>query len=61
MDVLCHGVANKSIVNGYLNDKQKKIHKKINDYRFRVNRKIAIVGLAVARECVWISMMVQGL
>ena len=39
VDVLCHGVANKSIVNGYLNDKRKKIHKKINDYRFRVKPK----------------------
>ena len=39
VEVLCHGVANKSIVNGYLNDKQKKIHKKMNDYRFRVKPK----------------------
>lgn len=36
VDVLCHGISNKSIVNGYLKDKEKKYQKKLTGYRFRV-------------------------
>lgn len=36
VDVLCHGVASKKIVDEYIADKQKRYKKKITDYRFRV-------------------------
>lgn len=36
MDVLCHGVANKKVVNSYLKSKEKQYHKKIIGYQFRV-------------------------
>lgn len=39
MDVLCHGVANKKVVNAYLQSKEKQYHKKIVGYQFRVKEK----------------------
>lgn len=36
VDVLCHGVANKDIVNAYLADKEKQMGMPIDEYRFRV-------------------------
>ena len=39
MDVLCHGVANKRVVNSYLRSKEKHYRKKIVGYQFRVKDK----------------------
>ncbi|MBQ8971728.1 MAG: Coenzyme F420 hydrogenase/dehydrogenase, beta subunit C-terminal domain [Clostridia bacterium] len=36
VDVLCHGVASKKVVDAYIRSKEKRYSKKIVDYRFRV-------------------------
>lgn len=36
VDVLCHGVANRKIINYYLESQEKKFNKKIIDYKFRI-------------------------
>lgn len=39
IDVLCHGVASKKIVDAFLKSKEKQFHKVIRDYHFRVKDK----------------------
>ena len=38
VDVLCHGVASKKVVNGYVQSKEKHFKKKIRDFDFRVKQ-----------------------
>ena len=36
VDVLCHGITSKKVIDAYLRSKERKYHKKIIDFRFRL-------------------------